>query len=179
MPSEMLLRFVMLGAGAGIAAAHIRALNTIGGQVVAVQDINPERAASAAEATGAPAFTAMEHALAVPADAAVVTAPHPFHAPLVIAALEAGRHVLVEKPLSDSVSEADRMIDTARRVGKLLGVALQHRTRPEVQAVREFVASGGLGLLQRADLVGTWPRKRGYFLMAPWRGTWRGEGGGA
>ena len=172
------MRFVILGAGAGIAAAHLRALNRVGGEVVAVQDINPDRLESVAESAGAESFTSADQALRVPADAAVVLAPHPFHAPLVIAALESGHHVLVEKPLSDSVSQADRMIETAHRAGKLLGVALQHRTRAEVQAAFDFVQSGGLGLLQRVDLIGNWPRKRGYFEMAPWRGTWRGEGGG-
>jgi predicted dehydrogenase len=136
-----MLRITLLGAGAGIARAHLRALS-------------------------------------VPADAAVVVAPHPFHAPLAIAALEAGRHVLVEKPLSDSVAEADRMIATAARMNRLLGVALQHRTRADVQAASELIRGGGLGMLQRVDLIGNWPRKRGYFLAAPWRGTWRGEGGG-
>jgi predicted dehydrogenase len=172
------MRVTVLGAGAGIARAHLHALNAVGGQVAAVQDINPERASLAGETTGAPSFTWVEEALSVPADLAVVLAPHPFHAPLVIAALEAGRHVLVEKPLCDSVAEADRMIATAARMNRLLGVAMQHRTRAEVQAASEFIRRGGLGQLHRLDLIGNWPRKRGYFLVAPWRGTWRGEGGG-
>jgi predicted dehydrogenase len=173
-----MLQAVLLGAGANIAGAHLRALEAAGGQVVAVQDVNPERAESAAEATGAPACASVEEALSVPADLAVIVAPHPFHAPLAIAALEAGRHVLVEKPISDSVDQADRMVAAAARAGRLLGVALQHRTRTEVRAAREFIQAGGLGQLQRADLIGAWPRKRGYFEVAPWRGTWRGEGGG-
>jgi predicted dehydrogenase len=172
------LRAILLGAGAGIATAHVRALSHVGAQIVAVQDINPDRAALAAEQTGAPAYTEVEQALSAAADLVVVLAPHPFHAPLVITALEAGYHVLVEKPIADSVGQADKMAAAARRADRLLGVALQHRTRREVQAAAEFIKSGGLGALQRADLIGAWPRKRSYFEAAPWRGTWHGEGGG-
>jgi predicted dehydrogenase len=172
------VRVTILGAGAGIAQAHLRALQAVEAQVVAVQDIDAQRVETVAEQTGAQPFTSLKDALAVPSDMAVVVAPHPFHAPLVIAALEAGKHVLVEKPMSDSVGEADRMIEASRRAGRLLGVALQHRTRDEVRVARDVIQSGGLGLLQRADLIGNWPRKRGYFEVSPWRGTWRGEGGG-
>jgi predicted dehydrogenase len=171
-------RVVMLGAGAQVAHAHLTGLQAVGGQVVAVQDINPERVEDVAERLGCPAFVSVDEALSVPSDAAVVLAPHPFHAPLVIAALEAGRHVLVEKPIADSVEQADRMLAAARRTGRLLAVALQHRTRAEVQAAVDFIQSGGIGALQRVDLIGSWPRRRAYFQVAPWRGTWRGEGGG-
>jgi predicted dehydrogenase len=114
-----MLRVVLLGAGANIAAAHLRALEAVGGQVVAVQDVNPERAESAAEATGAPAFASVEEALGVPAEAAVIVVPHPFHAPLAIAALEAGRHVLVEKPIGDS-APAESAVHTLELANAML-----------------------------------------------------------
>jgi len=172
------VRVVILGAGAGIVQSHLAAINAVAAEVVAVQDIALERAERTAEQVGCPAFTSIDAALAVPSDVVVVVSPHPFHAPLAIAALEAGRHVLVEKPIADSVDQADRMLAAARRTGRLLGVSLQHRTRREVQAARDLIASGGAGLLQRVDLVGNWPRKRSYFTESPWRGTWRGAGGG-
>ena len=176
------MRVVILGAGAGIAQSHLAAIKVVAAEteveVVAVQDIDLERAERTAEQVGCPAFTSIDEALSVGSDLAVVVAPHPFHAPLAIAALDAGRHVLVEKPIADSVDQADRMLAAAQRNGRLLGVSLQQRTRGEVQAAHELIASGGLGVLQRVDLIGSWPRKRGYFEESPWRGTWRGEGGG-
>jgi predicted dehydrogenase len=172
------LRAVILGAGGTVAQSHIKAINATGGEVAAVQDVVPERAEQVAEQVGSRAVVDLDEALRVPADMVAVTAPHPVHAPLVIAALEAGRHVLVEKPIADGVEQADEMLDAARRTGRLLGVALQHRTRREVQAALSFVRSSGLGQLQRVDLIGNWPRRRSYFTVAPWRGTWRGEGGG-
>ncbi|HEX8967814.1 MAG TPA: Gfo/Idh/MocA family oxidoreductase [Chloroflexota bacterium] len=171
-------RVIVLGAGANIARAHLHALETVGAQIVGVQDIDPRRAEQVAERIGCPAYTDVQDVLREPADIAVVLAPHPFHAPLSIACLRAGRHVLVEKPLAESVDQADLMLEAARANGRLLAVALQHRTRVEVQAAHQLIRSGGLGKLQRVDLIGTWPRRRSYFLTAPWRGTWRGEGGG-
>jgi predicted dehydrogenase len=116
--------------------------------------------------------------LSEPADLCLVLAPHPFHAEHAIRALQAGLHVLVEKPIAVEVAEADRMNAEADRSGKLLAVVFQQRTRHEVRAALRLVKEGFLGRLQRADLLSTWPRRRTYYELAPWRGTWRGEGGG-
>ena len=109
------VRVVILGAGAGIVQSHLAALDALEGEaeVAAVQDIDRERAERTAEQVGCPAFTSVDEALGVASDVAVVVAPHPFHAPLSIVALEAGRHVLVEKPIADSVDQADRMLPAA------------------------------------------------------------------
>jgi predicted dehydrogenase len=172
------MRVLLVGAGANVARAHLRGIAAVDAEIVAVQDVDGTRADAVAEEVGAPAFDDLADALRVPSDAAIVTAPHPFHAELAIACLRAGRHVLVEKPIADAVDRADAMLDCARESGRLLAVALQHRTRPEVRAAHELIASGGLGELQRVDLIGTWPRRHTYFDLTPWRGTWRGEGGG-
>jgi predicted dehydrogenase len=108
----------------------------------------------------------------------VIMTPHPFHAEIAIAALEAGCHVLCEKPMALHVGEADAMIAAAERAGRLLAVTLQFRHRPEVVLAKQLLDQGQLGQLQRVDVLACWTRAARYYRQTPWRGTWRGEGGG-
>ena len=172
------LRVVVAGAAANIFSAHRRGLNAIGAEVVGVQDVNQERVAAVAAELGCPARPTLTELLAEEADLAVILAPHPFHAELAIAALRSGKHVLTEKPMAVEVAESDRMIAEAERSGRTLAVAFQQRTRNEVREARRLIGDGFLGELQRADVIGTWPRRRTYFEISAWRGSWRGEGGG-
>ncbi len=169
---------VVIGAGAGIFSSHRRGLEAIGARVVGVQDADWDRARRVAGELGCPAHRDVATVLQAGAELAVVLAPHPFHAELSIQCLGTGHHVLVEKPIADEVAAADRMVAEAERRGRLLAVALQHRARPEVREARRLVDEGGLGQLQHLSLLATWPRPAAYFAVAPWRGTWRGEGGG-
>src|SRR5260370_41564466 len=111
-------------------------------------------------------------------EAASILAPHPFHASLAVDCLQAGAHVLVEKPIAVEVAEADRMIDAATRAGRLLAVNLQHRTRAEIRAAKKLIQDGALGELQRVQMTAIWTRTASSYQRAGWRGTWRGEGGG-
>ena len=172
------LRVVAAGAGANIFSAHLRGLAAIGAQVVAVQDAVEARVRPVAETLDCRLCSSPEELMAQPAELAVITAAHPQHAALAITALAAGKHVLVEKPIAVEVAEADRMVTAAEAAGRVLAVAFQQRTRTEVREARRLLDAGAIGLLQRADVLATWPRRRSYFELAPWRGTWRGEGGG-
>ncbi len=169
---------VVAGAGANIFSAHRPGLEAIGAEVVAVQDVARERVEPVAAEFGCPIHESVGALLEEPADLAVILAPHPYHAEIAVAALEAGKHALCEKPIAVEVAEADRMLEAADRAGRVLAVAFQQRTRPEVKEARRLIADGFLGRLQRADVVSSWPRRRTYFDAAPWRGSWRGEGGG-
>jgi len=171
-------RVVAIGAAAHIFGSHLRGLAAVDARVVGVQDINLERLRPVAERLGCPAFEDVGALLQTEADLAVIAAPHPFHADLAIACLRAGLDVLVEKPIAVEVAEADWMVEEAERLGRTLAVCFQHRLRPEVQAARCLVLEGAVGEVQRVDLLATWPRRAGYFTSAPWRGSWRGEGGG-
>jgi predicted dehydrogenase len=172
------LHVVAAGAGANIFSAHLRGLRAINAEVVAIHDAVEARARPVAETLGCRLCASVEELMAEPAELAVITAAHPQHADLAIAALAAGKHVLVEKPMAVEVAEADRMLAAAHAAGRVLAVAFQQRTRTEVREARRLIDSGTLGVLQRADVLATWPRRRSYFELAPWRGTWRGEGGG-
>jgi predicted dehydrogenase len=168
------LRIVIAGAGAQVLAFHEPGIAAIGAQVVGVHDVRSEAVEPVAARYRCPAVEDLGALLEIAADVAVVLAPHPFHAAIVTACLDAGLHVLTEKPLAVTPTEADAMIAAAERAGRLLAVAFQQRTRPEIGEARTF----DVGELLHASLYASWPRRIGYFDAAPWRGTWRGEGGG-
>lgn len=168
----------VVGAGANIWPFHLRAIRATGLDLVAVYDVNEERAETAGREAGCPAVDSLDALLDIDSDAVAILAPHPHHHILARAALEAGRHVLVEKPITVTVEDAHDLCAAAEEAGRLLAVCFQQRTRTELIAAREWVTSGRLGQPQRIDLVATWPRRTSYFATAPWRGTWRGEGGG-
>lgn len=111
-------------------------------------------------------------------EVAVILTPPFLHASLTIACLQAGCHVLVEKPMALSVEEADKMIATAQAQRRLLGVVFQQRFRAEVLAAKRLLEEGCLGQLQHIDLVAACPRPVAYYQERGWRGTWAGEGGG-
>jgi predicted dehydrogenase len=171
-------RVIVIGAAAHIFPSHWPGLQAVDAAVVGVHDVSLERVRPIAERFGCPAFDDLDAALKIPADLAVIVAPHPFHAELAITAMRAGLDVLTEKPIAVEVAEADRMVAEAERLGRVLAVSFQHRTRTEVQEARRLVQGGGLGVIQRVDLLATWPRRFNYFASAAWRGSWRGEGGG-
>jgi len=171
-------RFVVIGAGANIFSAHRRGLSAIDGKVVGVYDVNAERARLVGEEFDCPVFSEVDSLLGVAADVAIILAPHPYHAELAIAGVRAGKHVLTEKPLSIALAEGERMVAEAEKHDRLLAVAFQHRARAEVREARRMIQEGEIGTIQRADVLATWPRRYTYFQVAPWRGTWQGEGGG-
>lgn len=174
------LRFGIIGSAAGIAALHLQALKQLPGAVIAgMADIAAGPGAARAAEFGCPFFTDHRAMLAeVRPDVAVICTPHPFHAVLAIDALNAGCHVLVEKPIAVTVAEADAMVAAADRAGRILAVNFQQRFRPVIEKARAMVESGELGEIVRVLCVEPWFRTQFYYNSAAWRGTWKGEGGG-
>jgi predicted dehydrogenase len=111
-------------------------------------------------------------------DAVLVATPHYQHVPLGIAALEAGLHVLVEKPVAVHSSEARRLVAAAERCpGQVFSVMLQMRCEPRFFTIRELL--GQLGEIIRFSWTVTdWFRSEAYYSSSAWRATWKGEGGG-
>jgi predicted dehydrogenase len=174
-----MIRFAVIGVGAHVFNMHAPAIRSSNLELVGVADVNRQAAEQRAEELGCPAFTNYRDLLsATRPEAVAVLVPHPLHATIAVDCLEAGAHVLVEKPIADEVAEADRMIATARGVDRRLAVNLQHRTRPEVRAAKRLVEDSRLGTVQRVQMSAIWTRTARYYQMAGWRGTWRGEGGG-
>lgn len=111
-------------------------------------------------------------------DAVVVCTPHPFHASPSIAAMEAGSHVLVEKPLASSLEDCDVLIAVAKKAGVKLGTVSQRRFYEPCRRIRRAIDAGRIGkpILGTATLFG-W-RGEDYYRSDPWRGKWIEEGGG-
>jgi predicted dehydrogenase len=81
-------------------------------------------------------------------DAVDICTPNYLHAPMAIAALRAGCHVLCEKPLARNAAEAQRMVDTAKKSKKMLMVAMNNRFRRDVEVLQKFIKRGELGEVQ-------------------------------
>lgn len=117
-------------------------------------------------------------------EAVLIATPHATHVPIALRAFVAGKHVLLEKPVSHRLSEA-RALSAAWRAAKVrcpsisYGLVFQERVRPVWTRLREFLASRALGRLMRVTWIDTSAyRTMAYFRRDAWRGTWAGEGGG-
>jgi predicted dehydrogenase len=172
------LRYGVIGAGV-IAPTHLAAIHELDDvELVGISALDRAEVVPHADEAGCAWFVDHRELLALSPDVVVVCTPHPSHPALTIDALEAGAHVLVEKPLAVEVREADEMIAAADRADRLLGVSFQQRFRPVIAAAHALVADGRLGELIRTSIVDPLYRPNAYYRTAAWRGTWEGEGGG-
>jgi len=155
------VRVAVIGTG-GIAGAHLDAYSKVpDAEVVAVCDIIPERAESAAKKWNVPKwFTDYRKVLQLPEVEAVdICTPHAVHAPIAVAALKAGKHVLVEKPMASNLRDAVKMLKAAKEMGKVLFCGIKSRWSPNIQQIKRFIDSGALGDIYFVEVVST--RRRG------------------
>ncbi|PZE21576.1 Gfo/Idh/MocA family protein [Paenibacillus xerothermodurans] len=143
-----MVKIGIIGSG-GIAGAHVRAYKKMPDvEIVAVADVVPGRADEFVrrfELTGARAFERHEALLEMDLDGVSICTPNFTHHRTAIDALEAGKQVLVEKPLSVTLEQGIEMVRTAKKTGNMLTVGFQPRYDPNMQVVREIVRSGQLG----------------------------------
>src|SRR5204863_2909079 len=128
--------------------SHIAALQkTDGVELVALCDRDPEKAARVAQKFQvARAVSRIDELLADDSiDAVDICTPNFLHAPMAVAALEAGKHVLCERPLARSADEARAMVKAARKADRVLMCSVAHRFRADAQLLRRFVDKGDLG----------------------------------
>ena len=141
-------RVGFIGAG-GIAQHHMKLLKAIDGvEILAAADVSEKALAKAKEQFSIPQTFADYRAMLKEVrdvEAVSVCTPNGLHAENTIAALEAGKHVLVEKPMAMNAKEGQRMLVAAKRSGKKLVVGFQHRFDPKSQMIRKQVESGALG----------------------------------
>jgi predicted dehydrogenase len=181
MTSHTPLRAAILGTGA-IANAHATALAaTPDAELVAVADRDAEHARAFAERWGlseAAVFGSLDELLASGGvDVLHICTPPGVHAEQAIAALDAGLHVVCEKPAALSLDELDAMTDAASRADRRLAVVFQQRTGSAAAHVRRLLDEGALGRPLVATCQTLWYRDPAYFAV-PWRGRWATEGGG-
>jgi predicted dehydrogenase len=142
-------------------------------QVVGVSSQSADKAARLAEAVGAEPFTdAMALATHPDVEAVSITLPTHLHKEYAVAALNAGKHVLVEKPMALDVAECDAMMAAAQKNNRILMVAHVLRFWPEYMALVKFVGSGQLGrpLSATASRLSTRPAWGEWFANPEWTG---------
>ena len=150
------------------------------GELTAVGSTSPHKLEEYKE-KGVQIFGSGEEMIASGAiDALLIATPHYQHTSLGVAALEAGLHIKVEKPISAHKADAERLIAAAAaRPDQVFGAMFQLRVEPRYQKIRELVQGGELGDLVRVLWIMTdWFRSEAYFQSGGWRATWKGEGGG-
>ncbi len=112
-------------------------------------------------------------------DAVIVAVPPYDHQALVCQALEAGLHVICEKPAGVYTKQVKEMNAAAERSDKLFGMMFNQRSNSIYRKMQEMVAGGELGEIKRVNwIITNWYRSQNYFDLGGWRATWRGEGGG-
>jgi predicted dehydrogenase len=99
------------------------------------------------------------------------------HKDIAIDCLNAGCHVICEKPMALSSQDAAAMNETAKKVGKKLAVCFQNRFNPSVQKLRAAVEAGRFGRVLHGTVQIRWNRSAAYYAESPWRGTWAQDGG--
>jgi len=146
---------------------------------VGVYDPDAMRAQTFAQQYGVKWYTDLASMLNDPAIQMVsICTPHPTHPDLTVACAEAGRHILVEKPMAVDLQGCDRMIAAAERADVRLGVISQRRLYESVQRVKQAIEIGKIGRPILAMLLVLGWRDQAYYQMDPWRGKWATEGGG-
>jgi len=130
-----------------IAEAHLQAIAKVpDAELVAAMDVVEEKVRSTADKYRAKAYTSLEELLNDESVGAVVLPlPHHLHCPVSIQCAQAGKHILVEKPMALNLSEAKRMVDAAEKAGVILMVGQSTRFRPEVWTAKSIIETGKLG----------------------------------
>ena len=160
---------------------HAKAITAMtDGTLHSVFDLRQEAADKLAAEYGGKAFSDMEAFLADP-DLEIVTVGTPSGAHLdpTLAALNAGKHAIVEKPLEITTERIDQLMDAAAKNGKTLAAVLNRRFHPGMDAFKAAVDQGRFGKLTNASAYIKWYRGQDYYDSAAWRGTWALDGGGA
>jgi predicted dehydrogenase len=165
-----------------ISRTHARAIRDASeeSQLVAVTDIDREKAEKVAAEFGVEVANDLDALLARDdIDAIAVCVPSGLHAQVALAAMAAGKHVVVEKPADISLAEIDKMIAARDAAGVQVMSISQHRFDEASQIVHRAVTDGKFGVITSGSAAINWWRSQGYYDSGDWRGTWELDGGGA
>jgi predicted dehydrogenase len=174
------LRVGVLGTGAIAQIVHLPLLIDLpGARVEGVCDIDHNKAAALAARLSIPRIFNNDRDLfdSDDIDAIVICSPNHLHQSQVIAALEAGKHVLVERPLALDAKGAEAAVKAAEAAERTLVVAYNNRYRPDIRSVKTFVTAGELGDI--FSIHGTWFNKKVRLRRPTWRHRKDTSGGGA
>lgn len=163
------MRLAIIGCGAVVELGHLPALRETGCfEVVALVDRDEARAQRLArQLGGCNVFTKFSDAIPR-VDAAIIALPHSFHAPVSCAMLEAGKHVLVEKPMALNAAECGQMLTAARSTGARLAIGHMRRYFPGLEIAKRLLDGGIVGAVRRFDFrdgyTYCWPVASDFFF---------------
>src|SRR5882757_698737 len=175
------MRFAIIGAGV-IGRTHAAAIRAVDppARVALIVDAIPERARELADTHGAQHSASATDAFARDdIDAVAICTPSGEHADLAVAALDAGKHVVIEKPIDVTVDAALRVAKAQERAARTVTVISQHRFDPASQLVHRAVREGRFGRLTSGVASIAWWRSQSYYDSGAWRGSRALDGGGA
>ena len=162
----------------GFHAKAITAMN--GGELIGAADRVLERTQAFAKQYNTRAYDSVEAMLADPKlDIVTIGTPSGAHFDPAMAAINAGKHVIIEKPLEITTERIDQMVDAAEAKGVTLAAVLNRRFHPGMDAFKKAAEGGRFGKLTSASAYVKWYRDQAYYDSAGWRGTWALDGGGA
>ena len=172
--------FAILGCGV-ISKTHALAIDSIeNATLVGVADNNVEYARSFAQKNGVKAYENYQELLQDESvDVVCICTPSGFHASNAIDALNAGKHVVLEKPMSISNEWADKVIEACERTGKKLTVISQFRFSDDIIRVKKLIEEKAFGKISLCTLTMKYYRNPEYYSSSSWRGTLKFDGGGA
>ena len=173
-------RFGIIGCGA-IAGVHAQAIAAMeDAHLESVCDSDPDRAKAFAQAQGCRWHTTPEALLADPQIQIVcICVPSGLHADYAVLAAQAGKHIVVEKPMAITRQQLDAVEQAVAQSGVKLAVISQLRFQASVQRLKKAIENGELGKIYFADCRMRYYRSQEYYDQGGWRGTWALDGGGA
>lgn len=176
-PSEV--RFGFIGAGQIAQSAADAVKNHPHARLVAVQDLNEQRVRALCEKHAVKfACTSAKELLANKSvDAVYVALPNKLHVPIAMQALEAGKHVILEKPFAMNATEAEEAIAAAKAAGRVLTIGMNQRFSADSQKIKHLVEAGALGEIYHAKAY--WLRRSGIPKFGTWFGNRELAGGGS
>ena len=172
------IRFAVVGCG-HIGKRHAEMIvREPGAELVALCDVKPEQELGIVAYT-VPFFRHIDELLAsdISFDALSICTPNGLHACMALSAIKAGHHVVIEKPLSLKVSDAEKVIFAGLQYRKQLFCVMQNRYSPPSAWIKEMVTSGRLGKIFMVQLHCYWNRDDRYYMPGGWHGTSNLDGG--
>ena len=177
------MRYALIGCGR-ISKNHIKAALNNHLDIVAVCDVDPDHIQSLLEEFSLESeesiqrFSDFRKMLEVcqPELVSVATVSG-LHAEIAMECIRQGVHVIIEKPMAMSLSDADEIIRLSEKMGVKVSACHQNRFNLAVQKTRQALEQGRFGRMSHGSVHVRWNRNRAYYEQAPWRGTWEQDGG--
>ncbi|MDR2116518.1 MAG: Gfo/Idh/MocA family oxidoreductase [Planctomycetaceae bacterium] len=180
MVKQLTKNFGIIGCGM-IAGFHAKAIEAAGGKLIACYDMVPQSADRlASQYSGCKAYHGFKEFLADDRiDIVTIGTPSGAHIEPALAVAEAGKHLIVEKPLEVTLERCDRIIAACQKSNVKLATVFHSRFHDSSRKIKTAIDAERFGRLTLGDAIVKWYRTQEYYDSGAWRGTWELDGGGA